>query len=523
MDTDAEPVVWETVINETAEKMGIPTLYPFQRLVIHNVLEAQNAPPDTGEHDYRRYQVVLLPTGAGKSLCFQLPAMLLAGITVVIYPLLGLIADQLRRLREAGIPAAKLVGGQTADERREIFRRTAAGEIRMLLTNPECVLSKPVLDGLRETACSHLVIDEAHCIASWGQSFRPHYLQLKQLIEMDLFRSVTAFTATASPRTQEVIGRELYVRRPMHVISGSPDRVNIAYRVRPCLSAALYLLAGFGDAGDPLSGKLRALLGCGELARPAIVFCKTRGSTEKFARILRQVLPGTQVRFYHAGLSADDRARTEEWFLHAPQAVLCATCAYGMGMDKADIRTVVHVSPPADIENYLQEAGRGGRDGAAASALLLVTPQAGCSPGGGGADDPISAYAFCNTRCRRQQLLAVLGEQQRECTGCDVCDNSVQVLGAGERRVWGWLVRHRRCTSLSSLWKHLEHRGRLGGLDSIEAQAVLELMHDEHLLANYKRGLWRGTYYIPAGLRRGYRRISGKREISSFLPAPVRR
>ena len=240
-----EPITLPDPLLEAAAPFGVTYLFPYQRLVITNVL-------DDSEDSIPR-QIVVLPTGAGKTLCFQLPAALLPGITIVLYPLLSLMADQLRRAEAAGLGTAILKGGQPRGEREEIWRRIDSNEIRIVLTNPETLAGEQVLRRLSRLEISHLVIDEAHCVSEWGETFRPSYLELGRVISTLAPRVTTAFTATASPPVLEAVRTHLFGDDGAHLIQAVPDRPNIAYSVlhTPAKAFALRsLLRGAGLADD---------------------------------------------------------------------------------------------------------------------------------------------------------------------------------------------------------------------------------------------------------------------------------
>ncbi|MDR1894772.1 MAG: RecQ family ATP-dependent DNA helicase [Spirochaetales bacterium] len=434
---------------EARKRFGIGGLAPYQRLVIQNILEAfqtagdPDAPEDLAPELSRNRQIVILPTGAGKSLCFMLPAVFLPGLTLVIFPLLALMSDQLRRLAQGGIPSGALRGGQTREEREGIFREAEAGRLKLILSNPETVIQPGIRDRLAKLPLDHAVLDEAHTLYEWGQTFRPAYRDLAETLKGLPVRVLTAFTATASPDVLAGI-REMAFPRGAHLIQGSPDRENISYRVLPSLhpawDTARLLL--------PRAGKEPGL----PLARPALVFCSSRRLAEQTARDLRFRSGDREIFFYHAGLSRPEKSRIEEWFFHSKGGILCATCAYGMGVDKPDIRTVIHREPPATVEAYLQEAGRAGRDRRPSEAVLLRpwfppsgperAPFAGAE-GGTGTDEeggtPEGGFArqlarrrlaflqvlYNDTLCRRQGLLALLNAAPEACAGCDVCRGEV--------------------------------------------------------------------------------------------------
>ena len=446
------------------DRFGVEYIFPYQRLIITNILRAAEIPgfrayteegevPDTNPH-----QIAILPTGAGKSLCFMLPALLLPGVTLVIFPLLSLIADQARRLEEAGIPGAVLRGGQSAEEREDIWQRAKAEELRMILTNPETAMSPGILDRLGELSISHLVIDEMHTVSEWGDSFRPTYLQIGRLSEEAGITIVTAFTATASEHILTRVREILFPGESPNIVTANPDRPNIAYRVIPSLCKDHDLIRLLGRSGPRANTESNSANGTTTpVARPAIVFCGTRRGTERTAHMLRTRLQEEDIYFYHAGLEKDEKTTVERWFFDSNDGILVATCAYGMGVDKKNVRTVIHRDPPTSVEAYLQESGRGGRDRTQAYAVLLF-----------GQEDirRESLYAgtqerlrysnflsFAKTvdRCRRETLLQALGAVPEACFGCDVCDGEVMREPAGAIEVSSFLRVSRR-TIPQSVW-----------------------------------------------------------------------
>jgi ATP-dependent DNA helicase RecQ len=377
-------------------RFGIPYLYPFQRLVIANILEADNSGDD---QDAFRRQIVLLPTGSGKSACFQIPALLISGPSIIVYPLLSLMADQERSLRAKGIPCAVLKGGLGKEERQAVLESIRSGGRRILLTNPETLCGGGVAEALSSLGFRHIVIDEAHCVHEWGLSFRPAYARLGRFVEESGIPLVTAFTATASPKVLEGIQELVFPGLRAHVIAGNPDRPNIAYSVLPCLSRMR---------------ETERL--CREATGATIVFASSRPGAELLAAELRRRLGRADVWFYHAGLSRADKARIEGLFYASTGGILTATCAYGMGVDKPDIRQVIHFEAPGSVEAYLQESGRAGRDGKASEAVLLspLDPRTERS-------QAMRAYEASRGRCRRETLMEGLGERSDSCSGCDVC------------------------------------------------------------------------------------------------------
>lgn len=454
--TDNE--ILDPLSNAVNSLFGMAYLFPYQRLVIANIIEAAEAAEisinwphvKSGKQDEnsaakekelsageipaerKKYfsdressgrQIVILPTGAGKSLCFQLPAMLLDGPTLVIYPILSLMADQERRLQEKGFSPVILRGGQSREERESIWEKLRSGQSKFIIANPEVLLTPQVKTHLEKIKIIHVVIDEAHCVSEWGESFRPSYLEIKNIIGYINPVLVTAFTATASALVLEKIRKYIFGDTEARQITGNPDRPNISYSAKGCIVRDL---------------AVRDLLI--ENARPAIVFCSSRPGTEKIARYLRNEFADMgfswykEIRFYHAGLSREEKTEVEKWFFNNSEAVLCSTCAYGMGVDKADIRTVIHRDCAPSVEAYLQESGRAGRDGGQSKAILLWGPDDDLTLRRAKKEadrDRVSAllnYARDTKRCRRHSLLALLdydsGGEVPEGNCCDVCENA---------------------------------------------------------------------------------------------------
>ena len=390
------------------ENFGIKYLFPWQRLVVANIMDSYSAvkkrETDKELLDCAGKQIVLLPTGAGKSLCFQIPAILMDGPTLVIYPLLALMSDQYRRMVAGGIKAAIFRGGQSDEERADNFRLLDEGA-KIIIANPEILLDEKLTGRLKTYGISHITIDEAHCVSEWGDSFRPAYLELGKIIKKLEVPVVTAFTATASP---EVLARisDVLFDGEAHIVRSESDRPNIHYYVKKVASK-----------------KTAALVLAKTEARPMIIFCGTRSRTEDMTQELNTAFGAETAKFYHAGMEREEKTKIEEWFFSQKDAILCATCAYGMGVDKKDIHTVVHLDPPQTAEAYIQEAGRGGRDGSVANAILLWNFEDSFRFAEFPARTRKAALKeFAETRdCRRQVLLDALGAEQAVCSGCDIC------------------------------------------------------------------------------------------------------
>jgi ATP-dependent DNA helicase RecQ len=328
-------------------RFGLSAFRPGQREAVGAALQ-------------RRDTLVVMPTGGGKSLCYQLPALLDGALVVVVSPLIALMADQLDRLQHAGVSAAMLASGMAEGHNAQALRSIRSGEVRLVLAAPERFASRAFRDALAERNVSLFVVDEAHCVAEWGHDFRPDYLRLHGAIEALGRPPVMAATATATPRVAEEIAARLQLRDPAIVRSGF-DRPNISFDV--------LALEGKGAVARKRATLLFAL---GEAtARPAIVYCGTRKDTEDVCALLRG--EGFAAVAYHAGMSGEARAQAQSAFMRGDAEIVVATNAFGMGVDKADVRTVAHWALPTSLEGYYQEAGRAGRDGRAARALLLAS------------------------------------------------------------------------------------------------------------------------------------------------------
>jgi len=302
--------------------------------------------------------LVVMPTGAGKSLCYQLPALTRDDLTVVVSPLVSLMQDQVEALQRVAPGRAVLVNAQQdADANRAALARAADGEVRLLYVAPERFSSPGFADALRAARVGLFVVDEAHCVSQWGHDFRPDYFRLADAARWLGAKAIVASTATATPQVAADIAHRLGLRDPVRVTTGF-DRPNLSFAVVPC--------RGVADK----RGRLAAALAADD-ARPAIVYAGTRAETEDLAGALEGAL-GIEVLAYHAGLGRAERADAQRRFMAGEVDVVVATNAFGMGIDKADVRTVAHATVPGSVEAYYQEAGRAGRDGLPARALLFA-------------------------------------------------------------------------------------------------------------------------------------------------------
>src|SRR5688500_5407275 len=397
----------EQALRVLAEVFGYPAFRGHQAAVIEHVAGGGDA-------------LVLMPTGSGKSLCYQIPALLRDGVGVVVSPLIALMQDQVAALAELGVRAAFLNSTLTGAQAAEVEARVRRGELDLVYVAPERLLTPRCLELLAQSRLALLAIDEAHCVSQWGHDFRPEYLQLAVLAERFSGVPRIALTATADAQTRAEIIERLRLG-DARVFLSSFDRPNIRYRI-----------VEKDDARRQLFDFIRAE----HAGEAVIVYCLSRKKTEETASFLAE--QGLGALAYHAGMDAETRRRHQERFQREDGVVMVATIAFGMGIDKPDVRFVAHLDLPKSVEGYYQETGRAGRDGDPAEAWLcyglgdVVTLKQMIDSGEASEErkrlerrklDALLGYCE-STDCRRQRLLGSFGESHEG--ACGNCDNCLQ-------------------------------------------------------------------------------------------------
>ncbi|OZB59733.1 MAG: DNA helicase RecQ [Lysobacterales bacterium 14-68-21] len=461
---------------------GYASFRGHQQAIVEQVIEGGDA-------------LVLMPTGGGKSLCYQIPAIVRQGTGVVVSPLIALMQDQVDALHEAGVAAAYLNSSLDAEAQREVERQLMAGELDLLYVAPERLLTPRLLGLLERTEVALFAIDEAHCVSQWGHDFRPEYRELAVLHERFPHVPRIALTATADPRTREEIVERLALQDARPFVS-SFDRPNIGYRVslkhNPRTQLMQFLDGHRGESG--------------------IVYALSRRKVDETAAWLADA--GFEALAYHAGMEAADRSRNQQRFLREEGVVMVATVAFGMGIDKPDVRFVAHLDLPRSMEGYYQETGRAGRDGLPAEAWMIygladVVTMSQMIAQSESADErkrierqkleSLLAYAEA-TRCRREILLGAFGETYEG--PCGHCDNCVS-----PPKTWDATVPAQK--ALSAVYRSGQRYGSGHVIDilrGIDSERVGQLGHDKLTTfgvgAEMDEKAWRSVFrqLLAAGL-----------------------
>ncbi|MFZ1721933.1 MAG: DNA helicase RecQ [Microgenomates group bacterium] len=384
------------------ETFGFKAFHPTQETAIHAVLAGKDA-------------LVIMPTGGGKSMCYQIPAMVLGGISIVVSPLIALMKDQVDALRANGVAAEFLNSSIPPERQHEIITDVLEGNVALLYVSAERLLSPDFIKILKKITPKLFAIDEAHCISAWGHDFRPDYTRLSQIKSLFPKTPLIALTATADEITRQDIITQLELNSPL-VLIDSFDRPGISLSVLPGQNRIQKITEFVSD----------------KVGQSGIIYCLTRKKTESIAKKLQQT--GFTAASYHAGMSSADRSKIQKSFVRDKTQIICATIAFGMGIDKSNVRWIIHYNLPKNIEGYYQEIGRAGRDSAPAQALLFYSY----------ADVEMIKKFFIDVKqgalqlaklermkefaegviCRRKILLQYFGETYpKNCNNCDVCES----------------------------------------------------------------------------------------------------
>lgn len=435
----------DKLIEETAKHVfKIDNLRPFQKEIINEIISGFNS--DNGS------LIAILPTGGGKSLCFQLPAVLATGITIIIYPILALIRDQSNSLNKLNIKHVVLT---SENDKKKALLDIMSGGKKIVITSMESLMNPVILSFLSTKKISLIVFDEAHTVISWGESFRPTYLSSKDVIKRLNPNQTLAFTATLDSYTEKRLSSLIFLTKPK-IIQASMNRENIIYhRVR-----SLFPLM---DIVMLLSDKSK---------RPAIIFTSSRKRTEELALKLSKYF---NTMYYHAGLSSASRLEIEKDFFNSKDSVMVATVAYGMGVNKKDIKSVIHYDISKTASDYLQESGRAGRDGSIAHAYVLIKPDE---------DSPLKEV-FSSNGCIREKLISLMGKELLdECQGCDGCMN-IYTPCWGEKEILKYVKLFRFLFTKITLLKFFKRKKIFNNIEERELRRAIDILLKEKKIKSF--------------------------------------
>lgn len=529
------------------KQFGLSAFHPWQREAIDELLSG------------RGKVVVIAPTGGGKSLCYQFPAAVLGGTSIVVSPLIALMEDQVRALTDRGVPATYLASTLDVDERHRRERAIASGEYRLVYVAPERLHSSALVESLARLRPPMVAIDEAHCISQWGHDFRPSYLRLGEVLARLAPERVLACTATATPLVRDEIQSRLG-------LAGSDTAVILRGFSRPNLHLSVIET---DQAAQRRRRMLQALASAlGQPSAPeggAIVYAATRRNSEKVAETVADA--GWQAAAYHAGLSAGVREEVNRRFAERELAVVVATNAFGMGIDRPDIRTVIHVQAPGSVEAYYQEVGRAGRDGQPAHGLLLTSsgdfglrrrligytpPEVDAAPNPEYVQQQwrlfldLMRYVEAGS-CRHDFILRYFGDEQETLGGCGHCDVCERLEAAGDadagdrelsqddttvvRKALAGVARNQRRAGLTAVAEMLHgtdnERLRRLGLTSLSTHGILSSHPKAWLVVLLRRLVTAGLidlttseFPVPFLTERGVAAMRGEEPVRMLLPPP---